>query len=109
MQAGHEGVRGASAERYGVFLPLLLLMIGSLGWFIFQATQLVAERQVLRQSYEAQQAQVQQSQQLRDSLDALASDTARLAERGNPNAKLVVAELRKRGVTIDPGGAQPRG
>jgi|ABSR01.1.fsa_nt_gi hypothetical protein len=95
MHAQDEGGRA-------LFLPVLLLTITSLGWFMFQATQLLAERNTLRQSREAQQAQVQQSQQLRDSLDGLARDTARLAERGNPNAKLVVDELRKRGVTINP-------
>jgi hypothetical protein len=37
----------------------------------------------------------------------LASDTARLAEQGNRNAKLVVDELRKRGVTINTAAAPP--
>jgi hypothetical protein len=85
----------------GVFLPVLLLTVTSLGWFLFQATQLLAERNTLQLSREAQQAQVQQSQRLRDSLDGLARDTARLAEQGNRNAKLVVDELRRRGVTIN--------
>jgi hypothetical protein len=107
MHTGGDNARGGSGDGYGVFLPLLLLLVSSVGWFGFQASQLVAERTILRQSREAQQVQVQQSQQLRDSLDALASDTARLAERGNPNAQLVVDELRKRGVTIDPGAGQP--
>lgn len=91
----------------GVFLPVLLLTITSLAWFLFQATQLLAERNTLQQSREAQQAQVQQSQKLRDSLDGLASDTARLAEQGNRNAKLVVDELRKRGVTINTAATPP--
>jgi hypothetical protein len=39
---------------------------------------------------------------LRASLDALAVDTQRLAEAGNPSAKLLVDELRKRGITINP-------
>ena len=39
---------------------------------------------------------------LRSSLDALARETAILADRGNAGARLIVDELRKRGVTINP-------
>ncbi len=35
------------------------------------------------------------------SLDAIAAQTQRLAEQGNPNAMALVDELRKRGVTIN--------
>ena len=36
------------------------------------------------------------------SLDGLAAATQRLADRGNPNAALLVMELSKRGITINP-------
>ena len=39
---------------------------------------------------------------VRSALDSLASDTAQLAERGNAGAKLVVDELAKRNITINP-------
>ena len=39
---------------------------------------------------------------LRTSLDGLAADTQRLADRGNPTAALLVTELKKRGITINP-------
>ena len=44
---------------------------------------------------------VDSAAKLRASLDALASDTQRLADAGNASAALLVAELRKRGVTIN--------
>lgn len=87
---------------YGIFLPLLLLTLGLVGWFGFQAFQLVKERSLLKQVQASQETQVQQSTKLRSALDALATDTARLAERGNANAKLLVDELGKRNITINP-------
>ena len=39
---------------------------------------------------------------LRTSLDSLAADTQRLADRGNANAALLVTELKRRGITINP-------
>ena len=45
--------------------------------------------------------QLQESKKLRDSLDAIARGTAQLADAGNGNARLVVDELKKRGVTIN--------
>ena len=39
---------------------------------------------------------------LRTSLDGLAADTQGLADCGNANAALLVTELKKRGITINP-------
>ncbi len=50
----------------------------------------------------AQQQTVDNAGKLRTSLDGLAADTQRLADRGNPNAALLVTELKKRGITINP-------
>lgn len=90
-----------------VFLPVALLAVALLLWVGFQTTQLMRERDSLHILRQGQEAQVQSSQKLRASLDAIASGTVKLAEQGNPNARLVVDELRKRGVTINPN--QPAG
>ena len=37
---------------------------------------------------------------MREALDRIASQTQHLADRGNPNARLIVDELRRRGITI---------
>ena len=85
----------------GMFLPMALLAIALLLWVGFQTTQLMRERQGLRTLREGQEAQVQTSQKVRASLDAVATGTLKLADQGNPSARLIVDELRKRGVTIN--------
>jgi hypothetical protein len=89
-------------QSHGIFLPLCLFAVALVGWFGFQTVQLVNERSLLKQTHASQEAQVQQSAKLRTALDALAADTARLAEGGNANAKILVDELRKRNITINP-------
>ena len=85
-----------------VFVPVALLAVTLLLWVGFQTTQLLREREGLQTLRQGQEAQVQSSQKLRASLDAIASGTAKLAGQGNPNARLIVDELKKRGVTINP-------
>jgi len=87
---------------YGVFWPVLLAIAAFLAWTGFQTVQLVSERTALSASNEQQEPLMQKSAKLRQSLDAIAAQTQRLAEQGNPNARVLVEELRKRGVTINP-------
>jgi|PlaIllAssembly_1097288.scaffolds.fasta_scaffold3796124_1 hypothetical protein len=92
-------------QTYGLFLPVLLLAVALVGWFAFQTAQLLHERSLLKQLRTNQETQVQQSVKVRSALDGLARDTAQLAEQGNANAKLLVDELRKRNITINPSAA----
>jgi len=93
----------ASAHASG-FLPTLLLALAFVGWLSFQALQLLGERQQLGVALAGLEPQEQAATKLRASLDAVASATASLATAGNANARVVVEELRKRGVTINPAG-----
>jgi len=88
-----------------LFLPILLFAMAFVGWLAFQAMQQVSERQQLMQAQANLEPQEQAATKLRASLDALAVATAGLAAQGNPNARVIVEELRKRGVTINPAGA----
>ena len=63
---------------------------------------LVSERSALNTAFEGQQQTVDNAGKLRASLDGLAADTQRLADRGNANAALLVTELKERGITINP-------
>jgi hypothetical protein len=81
-----------------------MLCVALVAWTGFQTFHLVRERELLKQTLTNQEPLVQNSMKLRSSLDSLAAATQRLAERGNPNAKLLVDELRKHGVTIRAGG-----
>ena len=84
------------------FLPVLILGLVMLAWFAFQATQLNLERDAMREAMTNQEKPVHDSKKLRDALDAIARGTAQLADGGNANARLIVDELKKRGITISP-------
>ena len=101
MQAAPASVRPAPPA-HSAFVPVLLFgltVLAVLGW---QTWVLATERSALNTAYEGQQQTVDNAGKLRASLDGLAADTQRLADRGNPNAALLVTELRKRGITINP-------
>ena len=102
--AYEEATREASA--HGPFVPLLLLAAASLAWMGFQSWLLLTDLQALQAAHASQQQTVDNAAKLRASLDTLAADTQRLAEAGNGNARLLVEELKKRGVTINPAAAQ---
>ena len=95
------------ADSNSPFVPVLLSALALLGWLGFQTWQLYAERQALQAGYASQQQTVENSSKLRASLDALAADTQRMADSGNSNAKLLVEELKKRGITINTTPAAP--
>jgi hypothetical protein len=88
-----------SRHAYSPFVPLLLLAVALVTWFAFQSYQLINERQQLSLLHAAQDAQVEAAGKVRASLDTVAAATARLADSGNVNARILVAEQRKRGTT----------
>ena len=95
----------AKAQAHSAFVPVLffgLAVLTVLGW---QTWVLATERSSLNTAYEGQQQTVDNAGKLRTSLDGLAADTQRLADRGNSNAALLVTELKKRGITINPQAA----
>jgi hypothetical protein len=97
--------------RHRPFVPLLLLVLATATWFAFQCQQLVREKESLATAIANQGRQFEDSGKMRASLDAIARDTALLAAKGNPGAKLIVDELARRGVTINPtpqGAAAPK-
>lgn len=91
--------------RGNVFVPMLLLALAIVGWLAFQGAQLLRERQQLIELQTGLATQADAATKLRASLDAVATATAKLASEGNDSAHVIVEELRKRGVTINPQGA----
>src|SRR5450755_1569688 len=83
-----------------VFVPWLLLALALVVWLGFQTYQLVSERQQLKLLRVGQDANLDAANKVRGSLDAVATSTAKLASEGNANARVIVEELRKRGITI---------
>lgn len=91
----------AAAAGHSAFVPLLIALLALLAWFVASALEVRNQGEALKAAHAAQQQTVDNAAKLRGSLDALAADTQRLANAGNPNAALLVDELRKRGVTIN--------
>lgn len=90
------------------FVPLLLLALAVVGSFAFATSQLIAERNRLDQTLAAQQASVDASGRVRVAMDSLATQTRRLADAGNPNARAIVDQLARLGITINvKQGSQP--
>lgn len=87
------------------FVPLLLGGGALFVWMLFQTGQLINERRQLTDAHASQAQTIEQSVKLRTSLDAIAAGTQRLADGGDTNAKLLIDELKKRGITINPGAA----
>jgi hypothetical protein len=85
----------------------MLGLLALLAWLGYQAWQLDQDRRQLEVARGNLQPTVETAQRLRRSLDLLAADTQRLADGGNGNAKVLVEELKKRGITINPGAATP--
>lgn len=92
----------------GLVVPVCLVVIAFVVWTGFQTSQLMRERVTLKAILASQEAPVQEAAKLRAQLDTIARGTQELANQGNQNAKTVVAELQKRGITINlPAPAAP--
>jgi hypothetical protein len=96
-----------AGERASPFIPILILALSFVGWSGFQTAQLVLEKDNLAALRAGQDKPVEDSKKLRDGLDNLAKATLALSNRGNINARLIVDELRRRGVTINPDAPAP--
>ena len=83
------------------FLPLLWLALAVLGWQAFMGWQMWAEREQLAAARQNQEGPMANAVKLRTALDTLAADTQRMADAGNGNARVLVDELRRRGITIN--------
>lgn len=83
-----------------VFLPMLLFALAIVAWLAFVAIQEMNERAQLTAINAGLQTQDQEAIKLRGSFQSLAEATARLAAQGNPNARIVVDELRRHGIAL---------
>jgi hypothetical protein len=106
--AERSAVRPGQTSR-SPFVPILLVVLALTTALAFQAVQLLRERQQIEQTRAALEPQEQAAAKLRASLDQVATATAKLATEGNPNARMIVEQLRSRGVTINsPPASAPR-
>lgn len=78
------------------------MTVAVVAWFAFQTFELVRERSSLQSVKAAQEPTIEQAQKLRAQLDVISRKTLELAQRGNSGAALIVEQLARRGVTINP-------
>jgi hypothetical protein len=102
----HDDERGHAIRRHrsehSTFVPLALLAVAVVVWAGFQTLQLWRESDALAASRFNQERPLENSKKMREGLDKIAKETQLLANKGNASARLIVDELRKRGVTINP-------
>jgi hypothetical protein len=84
-----------------IFLPSCIGLCALVLWFGFQTAQLSQERTTLGALAGNQATVLGNAKKMRAQLDAIAAETAKLAQAGNQNAAQIVEALKQRGVTID--------
>ena len=85
----------------GLAVSVCFVVVAFVLWTGFQTSQLMRERGMLKAILTSQEAPVQEATKLRTQLDSIARGTQELANQGNANAKTIVTELQKRGITIN--------
>jgi hypothetical protein len=86
-------------------LQLTLLTLALFVMVVFQTVQLVRERTTLAEVWTNQEPTIQEGIRLRRQLDALATETARLAADGDAGASSIIGDLRRQGITVKPPSA----
>ena len=86
--------------RRSVYVPLLLGLIALAGWMLVQDVEMWLAREALIQQREGQTNAVAESNKMRQQLNALASRTAALAQKGDADAKAIIDAYAKRGLTF---------
>jgi len=85
-----------------LMLPVLLTVLALFLLVALQTVQVMRDHSALTAFRTAQQANVDAGEKLRQQLQALAGQTAELANAGDAAAKDVVEEMRKQGFTLAP-------
>ena len=83
-----------------VSLPVILITVSLLVLMGFQNYQAVQDREALLDLQRAQEPTIQQAIKVRQQLETLAGGTAQLATEGDENAKAIVDEMKRQGVTL---------
>lgn len=85
-----------------LFIPVLILALAFFAMMAVQSFQLVRQHETLVARRATQESAVQELLKTRQQLNALAEKTARLADAGDANARAIVDQLRRDGITINP-------
>ena len=89
-------------QQHSVFIPVVIGLVALVGLLAFQAVELWQVRGALRAQRDGQSSAMEASEKIRQQLATIASKTAELAQRGDPDAKALVDAYAKRGVQFLP-------
>lgn len=85
-----------------IYIPLLIGLVALVGLLAFQTVELWSARSALKGQRESQNSAMDASEKMRQQFATIASKTADLAEKGDPDAKAVVDAYAKRGLQFLP-------
>ena len=85
-----------------VYIPVLIGLVALVGLLGFQCIELWQARGALRTQREGQNSAMEASEKMRQQLVNIASKTAELAQKGDPDAKAIVDAYAKRGLQFVP-------
>jgi hypothetical protein len=86
----------------GLGVLLLLITVGMVLIAGLQAVALLGQAGGLANARAAQTATIEQATKLRAQLDGLAGKTAKLAEQGDADAKAIIDEMKRQGISVKP-------
>src|SRR5579862_9679926 len=87
-------------ETRRIQLPVRLVVLGFFIMVAFQTVQLAREHVHIGEVQTAQEPMIQEGTKLRQQLNAMASKMAQLADAGNANAKAIIDDLKRQGITV---------
>ena len=97
----------SSTAEHSVYIPIVIGLFALVALLAFQAIELWQARGTLTTQRESQNPAIEASEKMRQQLATIASKTAELAQKGDPDAKAVVDAYAKRGLKFLPPG-QPK-
>lgn len=94
------------SREHSIYIPLLIGLVALVAFLGFQSVELWQVRGTLDTQRESQNNAIDASQKMRQQLNTIASKTAELAQKGDPDAKALVDAYAKRGLQFVP--AKPK-
>ena len=88
--------------QHSVYIPVLIGLVALAGLLAFQAVEIWQVHGALIAQRDGQAAAIAESDKMRRQLVTVASKTWELAQKGDPDAKAVVDDFTKRGLTFVP-------
>jgi NAD/NADP transhydrogenase alpha subunit len=99
----------AMPGQHSVYIPVLIGLAALVGLLAFQAVELSQVHGALIAQRDGQNAAIEASDKMRQQLVTIASKTAELAQKGDPDAKALVDAYAKRGLQFAPPKAPAAG